>query len=184
MATVLGFNGSPRVGGNTDRLVQRVLAGAEAAGAQTRLIQLSTLDFGSCTACMSCRCRPACALEDEMSGIVQEIFAADAVVIGSPIYMWQVTGLTKLFMDRLYPVLGPDFKTRLSRKPKLVLAFTQGHPDAAFFRPYFEQVRSVLGFLGFTVTEVLTVTGTRAPEDIEKQADILARADAAGKALA
>jgi multimeric flavodoxin WrbA len=94
-----------------------------------------------------------------------------------------VSGQTKLFMDRLYPVLNPDFSTRLLRRPKLVLAFTQGHPDASFFRPYFEQTKAVLGFLGFTVTDILSAVGTRDSEDIERQPAVLAQARAAGERL-
>lgn len=183
MKTVIGFNGSPRPLGNTGRLVKAVLGGAEAAGAKTHYVHLAALKFGDCTACMSCRKQPACVQPDDMSKTVQDIFHADAIVLGSPIYMWQVTGLAKLFIDRLYPVLNPDFTTRLTRKPKLVLAFTQGHPDAAYFRPYFEQTKAVLGFLGFAVTDIVTAVGTRASDDIDKQADVLALARGAGSRL-
>ncbi len=183
MKTVIGFNGSPRPLGNTARLVKAVLAGAEAAGAKTRYVHLATLGFGGCTACMSCRTQPACAQDDAMSRVLQDIFHADALVIGSPVYMWQVTGQTKLFLDRLYPVLAADFTTRLHRRPKLALVFTQGHPDAAYFRPYFEQTRSLLGFLGFTVTDIVSAAGTRNSEDIEKQPAVLTRAREAGARL-
>lgn len=183
MKTVIGFNGSPRPLGNTGRLVKAVLSGAEAAGAKTRYVHLGALRFGECTACMACRKHPACALPDDMSKTVQDIFHADAIVLGSPVYMWQVSGLTKLFMDRLYPVLDLDYKTRLARKPKLVLAFSQGLSDAAFFGPYFEQTKAVLGFLGFTVTDIVLAVGTRASDDVEKQAGALALARAAGARL-
>ena len=183
MKTVIGFNGSPRPLGNTGRLVKAVLGGAEAAGAKARYVHLAALKFSDCTACMGCRSQPACIQPDDLSKVVQDIFHADAIVLGSPVYMWQVTGLAKLFMDRLYPVLNPDYTTRLARKPKLVLAFTQGHPDGAYFRPYFEQTKAVLGFLGFTVTDIVTAVGTRASDDIEKQPEALALARAAGARL-
>ncbi len=135
MKTVIGFNGSPRVTGNTSRLVQAILAGAQAAGAKTRLVHLARLDMGGCTACMACRQQAACSQPDDMGRVVQDILHADAVVLGSPVYMWQVSGQTKMFMDRLYPLLNPDFSTRLVRRPRLALAFTQGHPDESFFWP-------------------------------------------------
>lgn len=183
MKTVIGFNGSPRLTGNTARLVQAILAGAEAAGAKTRFVQLTDLRLSGCSACMSCRQQPACALADDMAKVVQDILHADAIVLGSPVYMWQVSGQTKLFMDRLYPLLNPDFSTRLTRKPKLALAFTQGHPDGSFFMPYFEQTRKVLGLLGFQAIEIVSATGTRAADDIEKQANVLARAADVGAHL-
>jgi len=164
-------------------LVRAVLAGAESAGAKTRFVQLTRLRLGACTACMSCRKQSACIQEDDMAKVVQDILHADAVVLGSPVYMWQVSGQTKLFMDRLYPLLNPDFTTRLTRKPKLALAFTQGHPDGSFFMPYFEQTRKVLALLGFQSIEIVSATGTRAPDDIEKQTDVLARAREIGTRL-
>lgn len=183
MKTVIGFNGSPRVTGNTSRLVQAILAGAQAAGAKTRLVHLARLDMGGCTACMACRQQAACSQPDDMGRVVQDILHADAVVLGSPVYMWQVSGQTKMFMDRLYPLLNPDFSTRLVRRPRLALAFTQGHPDESFFWPYFEQTSKVLSLLGFTSIEIVSATGTRAPDDVEKQVATLVRAREVGAGL-
>ena len=183
MATVLGFNGSPRIDGNTDRLVKAVLAGAADAGAAIVHRQLSGMSLAWCAACMACREKAACVIQDDMSKVVQEILQADALVLGSPVYMWQMSGQAKTFMDRLYPVLNADFTTRLTQRPKMILAFTQGHPEADYFKPYFDQTRAVLEFLGFRVVDIISAVGTRAPDDIEKQPDVLARARDLGGSL-
>ena len=48
---VLGIVGSPRRGGNTDILVDEVLAGAEEVGALTGKVILSDLEIAPCRAC-------------------------------------------------------------------------------------------------------------------------------------
>lgn len=44
---ILGVMGSPRIGGNTDVLIDRALEGARAAGAETEkvVLDLATLHF-------------------------------------------------------------------------------------------------------------------------------------------
>lgn len=180
---VIGFSGSPRRDGNTDRFVQRVLAGAESAGAETGFYRLDDMQIRGCRACMGCRRKPECSIDDDFSPLLPDIFAADALVLGSPVYMWQVTGQTKLFMDRLYPVINPDFSSRLKKHPKMVLVFAQGNPDPKSFDTYFQHTRNMFGFLGFTVTDVLVAAGTRGLSDIAGLSPVLEQALAAGKAL-
>jgi len=181
--TVFGFSGSPRQGANTDRLVAAVLAGAAEAGATTRLLRPTDLAMQPCRACMWCRENRGCSIQDDFSPLWPELYEADALVIGSPVYMWQMTAQTKTLVDRLYPVLNADFSSRMSKRPKLALCFTQGHPDGNSFRPYFEHTAAMLRFLGFDVQPPLSATGTRAPDAIEAQTELLARARALGRSL-
>ena len=181
---VIGFSGSPRKDGNTDRLVRQVLEGAAAAGAATAFFRVADLDIKGCTACYACRPTGVCALKDGMTPLLAEVFAADAVVLGSPVYMGQMTGQLKVFVDRLMPVLGPNFITRLRKHPALLCVFTQGHEKEAMFRAYMDGTSHFLGFLGFTSKGVLAAVGTRERNDIEKQPDVLAKARALGAELA
>jgi len=180
---VLGFVGSPRKDGSTARLVKTILDGVQAKGAQTQSWQLSELKMSGCTSCFGCRKTGRCVLKDDMVPIIDEIYKCDAVVIGSPVFMWQMTGQTKIFVDRLYPVLAPDYTSRLTKKPKLILAFTQGQPDVNMFKAYFDSTAKVLGFLGFSALNVIVAGGTRNPGDLERQADVMERAKAAGADL-
>ena len=42
---------------------------------------------------------------DGMAPLYAEIFSADAVVIGTVVFMFQITGQTKTFIDRLFALL-------------------------------------------------------------------------------
>jgi multimeric flavodoxin WrbA len=61
---VLGINGSPREGGNTETLVNEVLRGAEEAGASTEMVFLNKLEIKPCQACNSCYKTGTCAQKD------------------------------------------------------------------------------------------------------------------------
>ena len=102
---ILGFVGSPREGGNTEILVKEVLKGADESGAETEIVYLNKLDIKPCQACMHCKSNNGeCATDDDMQTIYNQLKESDAVVLGSPIYMWQMSAQTKLFTDRLYAV--------------------------------------------------------------------------------
>ena len=99
---VLGIVGSPRKKGNTDILVEAVLSGANSMGTETEKIYLADYQFKGCTGCEGCSKTYDCVINDGMQEIYNKIEEADALVLGSPTYFYNVTGITKLFLDRLF----------------------------------------------------------------------------------
>lgn len=101
----IAINGSPRKGWNTDLLLQQALKGAADAGAETELIQLSDLTFSGCRSCFACKKAGAetgrCMWKDDLQSVFEKIFSADAVFMGSPIYLGNVSGMTFCLMERL-----------------------------------------------------------------------------------
>jgi multimeric flavodoxin WrbA len=181
---ILGIDGSPRKNGNTEKLVRAVLDGAGEEGYETTLCKLAAMKISPCLGCIGCRETGECVVKDDMWKIYEGIQAADAIVIGSPVYMWQVSAQTKMCMDRLVPFIKPDFSTRLNRGKRLLLAFTQGNPDSQAFQPYFDYLEKLFSFLHFQVKGVLVASGTREKDDILRQTELLGRAREMGKSLA
>lgn len=99
---IVGIIGSPRKNGNTDTLVSSVLKGAYEYGAETEKIYLSDLNFKGCIGCEGCKKTGKCVIKDDMQMVYKKMNEADGIVLGSPTYFYNVTGLTKMFMDRLY----------------------------------------------------------------------------------
>jgi multimeric flavodoxin WrbA len=178
---VLGIEGSPRKNGNTEKLVRRILDGAEEAGAETDFIKLVELSINHCRGCGTCRGTGECVQKDDMDKVVEAIQQSDVIVLGSPIYVWQVTGITKDFMDRLCRLLTTNYESRLNSVKKIAFAYTQGNPDADLFKPYFDYQEKVYTLLGFTLADRILAVGTRAKEDILSQENKMLEAYSFGR---
>lgn len=179
---IVGFCGSPRRNGNTEELMKHVLQGAAEVGAQTKLISLNELQIRGCQACGFCRSKDGCAVKDDMQKLYQEINEADAVVIGSPIYMWNLNAQTKAFIDRLYCYMNNDYTSKLNKPALLVITQGQKSPDT--FKPSLDTASGVLTFLGLKIQEVVVEGFCYAPDDLSKRAEVVDRAKKAGKSLA
>lgn len=131
----LGIVGSYRKGGVTDTVVSEVLDAAAKNGAITSKIYLTDCKINFCTNCRECtqppgRDRVPCVVntDDDMNDIIEQIEAADTVVIGAPVNIGSANAVTQKFVERCvgyyyfpwgnkYPVLRDR---RLRRKAILV----------------------------------------------------------------
>jgi multimeric flavodoxin WrbA len=179
---VLGFIGSPRVGGNTEHLVREILRGAQVMGADTSEFLLNELAIRPCQGCDACKTTRRCRIQDDMQPLYDEILDADALVIGTPIYFWGPSAQTKVFMDRLYGIDVEGVREKLvGKRLLLTCAFADSDPGTAdnainmlrtgaewFKMPFFDPVLAIASARG-------EVTG---------QAETMRRAYEAGKALA
>ncbi len=105
MKKAIAVNGSPRKNWNTATLLERALAGAASAGAETKLVHLYDLTFKGCVSCFSCKRAETydagrCAMRDDLSPILEELASADVLLLGSPIYLADVTGEMRSFLER------------------------------------------------------------------------------------
>lgn len=100
---VLAINGSPRKGGNTEILLRKALEPVAAAGHQTEYIQVGGTRIRGCTACGACgrMKNRRCVIDDDIFNLVfAKMIAADAILIGSPVYFANMTAETKALIDR------------------------------------------------------------------------------------
>ena len=98
MPGILGICGSARKKGNTATLLREVL---NATGMESELIFLADLTIGFCTGCLSCvKNKGVCIKDDDMKGLLDKMIAAQAIVLGSPNYYYDVSGLMKNMIDR------------------------------------------------------------------------------------
>ncbi|MHC4836095.1 MAG: flavodoxin family protein, partial [Planctomycetota bacterium] len=100
---VLGINGSPRKGGNTEILIRKVFEPLEAAGIETELIQIGGRAVRGCIACFKCRelNNGTCVIaNDPINEILEKMREADGIILGSPTYFTDVTAEMKALIDR------------------------------------------------------------------------------------
>ena len=103
---VMAINGSPRKSWNTATLLKKALKGAASQGAETELIHLYDLKFTGCTSCFACKTKGGksygrCAVKDGLAPVLKKVEAADALILGSPIYFGNVSGEMRSFLERL-----------------------------------------------------------------------------------
>lgn len=164
---IIGFIASPHKEGNTAWIVNKILEGAKEQGAETQSWYFSNLDIKPCQGCLGCHKNDqdrGCVIHDDMQKLYVEIEQADAIVLGSPIYMGQMSAQAKIFVDRLFAVISPRFSPHYKEravKKKLVLAFNQGNPDSSLFQTYIDYTKHVFELLEFDVKEVPVVGGMR-----------------------
>ena len=180
---VVGFIGSPRKKGNTTTIVNEVLRGAQEAGAETKVFNLNQLSIRGCQACYKCQTPEGkCVQKDDMAPLYDEIYSADAI------YMCQVAGQTKTFIDRLFALLylkdgkPGNFRNKLKGKTT-VTVFSQGQPDTSLFASNFDLTEGVLSFVGLKVEERIAAGGMRNEDDAKGNTAILEKAYAAGVGL-
>lgn len=172
---VMGFVGSPRNEGNTAWIVNQILTGAKEQGAETQSWNSSDLDIKPCRGCLGCHQGGqdrGCIIKDDMQDLYGELEQADVLVLGSPIYMGQMTAQTKIFTDRLFAHISPRFSPHYKEKAvktKLILVFTQGNPDAAMFQVYIDYTTHMFQLLEFDVQGVHVVAGMRNESAQERQ---------------
>lgn len=99
---IIGFIGSYRKCGNTDTAVRTVLEGALNQGAEVEAVYLNDYEIADCVGCEACKTTFECVIRDDMQKIYAKILEADGIVIGSPTYFYNVTGIIKNMIDRLY----------------------------------------------------------------------------------
>lgn len=72
-------------------------------GVETELVTLSDYHVGTCRGCRLCfdRGEETCPMKDDRDALIGKLMASDGVVFASPNYSFQVSGMLKVFLDRL-----------------------------------------------------------------------------------
>ena len=98
MSDILAICGSARKKGSTATLLNEVL---QSTGMENELIFLSDLTIGFCTGCLSCReNKGKCLKDDDMQVLLDKSLISKAIVLGSPNYYYDISGLMKNMIDR------------------------------------------------------------------------------------
>ncbi|MBQ4158695.1 MAG: flavodoxin family protein [Clostridia bacterium] len=159
MKKIIAVNASPRSGWNTDILVREAAEGAKSAGAQIEYIDLYKLqNFKGCASCFGCKneAHPgACVFKDDLYDVLKKIREADGLILGSPVYLGDVTSALRALFERLFfPFI--TYKTEIAsyntRKIPVLFILTSGAP-AEFNQNLLTRYKSTLDvFVGPTET--------------------------------
>lgn len=181
---IVAVLGSPRPQGNSASLAQRFLTAAREQGAEVQEYLLNKLNFQGCQGCRTCKTKSeVCILEDDLAPVLAAVKEADLLVLASPVYFGEITGLMKLFFDRTYSYLNPDFSSRVQPGKPAVLVLVQANPDPDQFADIFPRYERWLKLYGFEPVRLLRAVGVRDLGDLDQQPDLLNQAAALAREL-
>jgi len=140
------FNGSPKgTKGNTQVMVEAFAGGAKSAGDEVETVFLADKKFSGCLGCFSCWLKTPgkCILDDDMPEILEKLKSSDLIIFATPLYVDNVSGLMKNFMDRFMPLADPHIETdengearhvAHSNPPKIGVISNCGFPEQSHFQ--------------------------------------------------
>jgi multimeric flavodoxin WrbA len=169
---ILAIHGSPRtIRSTTRKLAGLVLEGAAEAGAEIEMIDIADHLVIPCTACEACSLNGICVHNDGVPNLVARMQEADALIVGSPVYIDNISGQMKVFFDRLadaihYQVLAGKFGCSVAT------TYESGGDDVI---SYLNHVLNYLGIISVGGISVATGGKTEAVGENEEAARALGR---------
>ena len=110
------INGSHRVDGNTAKLLDSAIEGIKSVSNdfEVKSVNLYDVPFNGCKSCFACkkingRHYGKCVYKDDFKAILEEIVHSDGVILGSPVYFGDVSGVMRCFLERfIFPFFVYD----------------------------------------------------------------------------
>lgn len=166
---ITGIIASPRKLGNSDILVKEALRAAQELGTKGQILRLYDFNIEFCRGCEKCVVGETkeCPIKDDVKFIYQVIDQSDGLILGCPIYIHNIPGILKAFMDRMRPYI---VKGESNRKKAMSFLFTH-YFDSKY--EYIYALPSLLFFsfyFNFRVSTIASIVA-RAPGDclLDKQ---------------
>ncbi|MCI2106153.1 MAG: flavodoxin family protein [Intestinimonas sp.] len=157
MKKIIIVDASPRKGGNSDVMTEKL--SAEIKGAEVEVFKLREKTVNPCQACDICKTKdtPQCVQKDDMGGLIPKLDRCDAIVLVAPIYFNQINGPAKTFIDRTYCFFnlgkeGASIATKKGKKAAVICTCGGGPVDA--YTKVAEATAGDFGIIGVTESKV------------------------------
>lgn len=175
---ILILTGSPRNGGNTDKLANAFITGAQQAGHMTVKFTTADKHIKGCIDCQTCFSRDsACSVPDDFAKLAPLLEQADMVVFATPMYWFTFPVHLKAAIDKFYSFL-------ISKRPwkvkECALLVCGGGTDLKTYDGFVKSYKTMADFLNWKDSGVIIVPGLHDKDEILKT-DGLKRAETFGK---
>ena len=171
---VVAVNGSPHAGlGNTSQMIAMVKPHMEQEGFELEEVFLSQYKINYCIGCGICIEKGACWIRDDYKSVSKKVLEAEAIILASPVYFFNVTGQMKTFLDRS---LTYGHKPRSTWKPGLAVSVSAGSGETSVAEYLKYVLRTFGGFPVGALTSIAVGPGEFVgKEAVEARAADLAR---------
>jgi len=182
---VLVLLGSPRKEGNSAILAEQIIRGAESEGAKVETIFLHGMKIAPCQSCYACQ-KPnskGCAIDDDMQPIYQKLIENDAWVIASPVFWFNMSAQTKLFMDRCFALLAYEKKAFAGKRIAIAMSYGDTDPFSSGCVNALRTFQDAFRYVGAKMVGMVYGSATEAGE-IKSNRALMKKAMELGKKLA
>lgn len=135
MLNIIAINSSHRKI-NTYKIISEVKEVLNTEEISVEIINLFDYEIDDCIGCEHCLIKGNCVIDDDVSRIMSKIKSSDGIMLTSPVYMENISGKLKVFLDRTCKWFH---RPELYGKPILAIATTKGS-GLKFTLSYLERV--------------------------------------------
>ena len=155
---ILILNGSPRPNGNTRKMIDAFIEGANIAAHHVEVIDVCKKNIRGCLACEYCHTKGngVCVQKDDMQEVYRLLAEAEMLVIASPIYYHGISGQLKCAIDRFYAAAYPQKPKHLKKVAMILSSGDAKMYDGAMF----SYKGDFLDYLGLEDMGVYTAHGS------------------------
>jgi len=171
------LNGSPRKNGTVSKLLH-TLADNVSTENEIEWIDVYDLNIKPCLGCMKCRDTHECVLPvDDGQKVGEKMGKADVLVIGSPTYWGNMSGVLKILFERnVYRLMGEGkhgipVPLQKGKKAVIVTACTTPAPFSYLFkqsRGTVHAIKEILKYAGYKTTAKIIKAGSKSKPEISK----------------
>lgn len=186
---VVSVFGSPRRKGNSRILAEAMCSEFERFDVPVKRHLLNDINFSGCQACSACKGKTDhCIVQDDLSEVLADVVDSEIIILSSPVYWGDIAGQMKLFLDRSYSFLKPDFMSRADKHrlpPGKILVWIQAQgAGSKQFDDVFDRYNRFFSQLNYFESEVvLRACGVNSPGGVFDQPELLINAQTIVKTL-
>jgi len=150
---VIAINGSSNAKGNTALALDQVCGALQQQGIETERIEIGKKAVRGCIGCNKCGEKQTrrCIFDDDiLNPSLDALFAADGILVGSPVYYAGINGSLKCFLDRAFYVAESNGSIFWQKVGAGVVAVRRGGEATAW-----DQINKY-----FTITGMFIPSGT------------------------
>ncbi len=175
---ILVLTGSARKGGNSDKLADAFIAGAQQAGHTTVKYVTATKNIKGCIDCKKCFSKgTACSVKDDFNELAPLVEQADMIVFATPMYWFSFPSKLKAAIDKFFSFLIGGKALKIKERALMVCG---GDKNESSFEGIVKSYQLIANFLGWKDSGIVLVPGLQDKDDILKT-DGLKRGGALGQ---
>ncbi|MBI6871274.1 flavodoxin family protein [Clostridium aciditolerans] len=179
---ILVLTGSARKNGNSDKMADSFIKGAESIGHEVIKFETARKEIGGCKACETCWSKgKPCSFQDDFDELAPLLEAADVIVFSTPLYWFNFSAQIKAVIDKMYAYLGKSCKRPLKIKESLLIV-CGADEGTNVFDGIITTYREIAHYMKWEDRGVLAVPKVSEKGAIEAT-DALMKAEELGKSL-